>query len=48
MAKLEVLESPTGSGFFTGLRDEGAGKGLLLGLGVRFVMIGCGCVEMDD
>ena len=47
MAKLEVLESPTV--FFTG--DEGAGKGLLLGLVVRFVVIGCGCCccdEMDD
>jgi hypothetical protein len=43
MAKLEVLESPTDSDFFTGLWDEGAGKGLLLGLGVR----GCGCDEMD-
>jgi hypothetical protein len=46
MAKLEVLERPTD--FFTG--DEGSGKGLLLGLVVRFVVIGCGCGcdEMDD
>ena len=44
MAKLDVLESPTD--FFTG--DEGAGKGLLLGLVVRAVVIGSGCDEMDD
>ena len=36
MAKLEVLESATD--FFTG--DEGSGNGLLLGLVVRFVVIG--------
>jgi hypothetical protein len=47
MAKLEVLESPTDSDFFTGLWDEGAGKGLLLGLGVRFVVTGCGCDVID-
>ena len=39
IAKLEVLERPID--FFTG--DDGSGKGLLLGLVVRFVEIGCDC-----